>query len=89
MEQEQNKVTLEDFCFSQKVEAFIERYRPSDTQTEICEVFNDARLREFFKAIPLPGLGDPLKVYMEWLNAAGFKMHVSITGEPAIFAIEK
>lgn len=88
-EQNQEKVSLEDFVMPQKVDAFVEQYRPADKQTQTCEVFNDARLREFFKAVPLPGMGDPLKIYLEWLADAGFKMHVSLTGEPAIFAEAK
>lgn len=88
-EEEQEKVTLDDFVMPQKVDAFVEHYRPSDKQTQTCEVFNDARLREFFKAVPLPGMGDPLNIYLEWLAVAGFKMHVSLTGEPAIFAETK
>lgn len=88
-EQIQEKVTLEDFVVPQKIYAFIEYYRPVEKQTQTCEVFNDARLREFFKAVPIPGLGDPLKIYLERLADAGFKMRVSLTGEPAIFAEEK
>ena len=88
-DQNQEKVSLEDFVIPQKVEAFVEHYRPSEKQTQTCEVFNDAHLREFFKAVPLPGLGDPLMIYLKWLADAGFKMHVSLTGEPAIFAEEK
>lgn len=83
--QNQPSVTMEDFIIPQKVDAFTQNYKPVDTQTQTCEVFNDARLREFFKAVPIPDLGDPLVDYLEMLEARGFFMRVSLTGEPAIF----
>lgn len=83
--QNQPSVTMEDFIIPQKVDAFTQTYSPVNTQTQTCEVFNDARLREFFKAVPIPGLGDPLVDYLEMLEARGFFMRVSLTGEPAIF----
>lgn len=83
--QNQPSVTMEDFIIPQKVDAFTQTYSPVNIQTQTCEVFNDARLREFFKAVPIPGLGDPLVDYLEMLEAHGFFMRVSLTGEPAIF----
>lgn len=88
-QQENPSVSIEDFIIPQKVEAFVEMYHPLDRQTLTCEVFNEARLREFFKAIPLPGLGDPLVKYVELLDWRGYHMHVSLTGEPAIFCDPK
>lgn len=87
-EQDVIRVTLADYVIGQKVIAFVETFKPTDKQTQTCEVFNDARLREFFKAVPC-SLGDPLKIYIDLLKEYGFNMHVSILGEPAIFAERK
>jgi hypothetical protein len=84
---EKKAVTLEDFFIYDKVIAFARKYRPVKEQTFSTEVFNEERLREFFKAYVL-SLGDPLKLYMQELSIKGFEMSVSITGEPAILVEE-
>lgn len=83
------EVTLEDFVVPQKVEAFAEAYAPASSQTMATEVFDDARLRSFFRAFPIAKVGDPLSVYVAMLEKRGFRMRVSIEGEPAIFANTK
>ena len=59
--------------------------------TMISDQFDDARLREVFKAY-VCGLGDPLNLYIEDLKMADppFRMEISMaTGEPCIFARRK
>lgn len=87
------KVSLGDFIVTEKVAAFVAAYKPApegwDDTYESVETFDDARLREFFKAY-VCGLGDPLALYIEDLMLAGFRMKVSMaTGEPCIFAVRK
>ena len=86
---EEKKATLEDFYIYEKVRAFCNKYEPATEQTFNSEVFNEERLREFFKAYAIPSHGDPLKLYMDDLNAHGYSMSVSISGEPAIIVNEK
>ena len=82
---EQAEVTLQDFVIPAKIEAFGEQFEPLNHWTEDCEVFNDARLREYFKAIVCP-LGDPLALYLQELALRGFKMKDDECGEPVIYA---
>lgn len=80
------KVSLRDFMVPQKVQAFISDYEPCNEGDNGYEQFDDARLREVFKAY-VCGLGDTLSLYIEDLQTAGFHMRISIaTGEPCIFA---
>ena len=89
LQPEVEKVSLEDFCVMEKVSAFCRAYMPCREGDDGYEQFDDARLREVFKAIPC-GLGDPLKVYMEQLKLlGGFTMEMSMLGEPCIFARRK
>lgn len=88
MEEVADKVCLEDFIVPQKIVAFREYYKPVAQQGLNTEVFTDARLREFFKAY-ITKVGDPLAVYVERLENLGFKMRVSIMGEPAILVEER
>ena len=89
---EVEKVALRDFIVPEKVAAFVNGYAPApdemDDTSEYVEVFDDARLRSYFKAY-VCGLGDPLKLYIEDLKMAGFRMRISVTGKPCIFAIMK
>ena len=86
------KVSLSDFKIDEKVSAFISTYAPAppgmDDTSEYVETFDDARLRSYFKAY-VCGLGDPLKLYVDDLKMKGFRMQVSVTGKPCIFAIRK
>lgn len=86
------QVHLSDYVIPEKVTAFVNTYTPApdnmDDTSEYVEVFDDAKLRSYFKAYPC-GLGDPLKLYVEDLMLAGFRMRVSVTGDPCIFAIIK
>ena len=86
--EEKKAVTVEDFVIYDKVFAFIRKYKPAKEQTFSSEVFNEERLREFFKAYVFP-IGDPLKIYLEQLRLQGFEMGVSVTGEPAIIVEER
>ena len=85
---EQAEVTLQDFVIPAKIEAFCNQYEPQDHWTEDCEVFNDARLREYFKAIVCP-LGDPLSLYLQELGYKGFHMQHDESGEPVIYCKAK
>ena len=85
-EVEVEKVSLRDFIVPAKVSAFVHGYAPCNEGEEGYEQFDDARLREVFKAY-LCSLGDPLSLYVDDLKMAGFQMVCSIvTGEPCIFA---
>lgn len=77
------KVTIDDFIIPQKVTAFTTAYRPAKKQALTSEVFTDTRLREFFNAY-VTKVGDPLAEYISRLERLGYKMQVSLTGEPAI-----
>lgn len=82
-------VSKEDFTIDEKVSAFVKDYEPCDEFDAGAERFGDAELRMFFKGF-VHGLGDPLKLYMEDLKLAGFRMSVSLaTGRPCIFARRK
>ena len=85
---EQAEVTLQDFVIPEKIEAFGNQYKPLDHWTEDCEIFNDARLREYFKAIVCP-LGDPLSLYLQELGYKGFRMQNDESGEPVIYCRAK
>ena len=64
-------------------------YAPCREGDDGYEQFDDARLREVFKAY-VCSLGDPLALYVEDLQMAGFQMACSMaTGEPCIFARRK
>lgn len=80
---------IESFFIRQKVSAFVEQYSPAPREAMATEVFTDARLRVFFQAYPILGLGDPLQLYIESLEANGFRMRVSLSGEPALFVVQK
>ena len=80
----QAEVTLDDFVIPSKILAFSKQFEPMDHWTEDCEVFNDARLREYFKAIVCP-LGDPLSLYLQELGYNGFHMQHDESGEPVIY----
>lgn len=85
---EQAEVTLQDFVIPAKIEAFGNQYEPQNHWTDGCEVFNDARLREYFKAIVCP-LGDPLSLYLQVLGYKGFHMQNDESGEPVIYCRAK
>ena len=83
------KVSLRDFIVPAKVTAFVNGYVPCREGDDGYEQFDDARLREVFKAY-VCSLGDPLALYIEDLQMAGFRMECSmVTGEPCIFARRK
>ena len=87
------QVHLSDYVIEEKVAAFVNTYAPApegmDDTSEYVEVFDDARLRELFKAY-VCSLGDPLSLYVDDLKMAGFQMVCSIvTGEPCIFARQR
>ena len=79
------KVSLRDFIVPEKVSAFVNGYAPCNEGDDGYEQFDDARLREVFKAY-VCGLGDPLRLYIEDLKMAGFTLEVSdATGQLAMF----
>ena len=86
LEPEVEKISLRDFVVEQKISAFVHGYAPCNEGDTGYEQFDDARLREVFKAY-VCSLGDPLKLYLDDLSMAGFQMTCSmLTGEPCIFA---
>lgn len=80
--------TLEDFVTLGKVDAFCRRYKPCIHWREDCDVFNDARLREYFKAVVCQ-CGDPLNLYTDILQQRGFRMVDDESGEPVIYALPR
>lgn len=85
------KVSLRDFIVPAKVTAFVNGYVPCREGDDGYEQFDDARLREVFKAY-VCSLGDPLRLYIEDLQMANppFVMECSmVTGEPCVFARRK
>ena len=83
-EDEESKVTIEDFVSQHKFAAFCRTYVPADAEGPGVEVFNDMRLRKYFQAFPR-NIGDPLNVYLSWLEKNHYEMRTSVQGEPAIF----
>lgn len=81
---DQLEVTLQDFVIPAKIQAFCDQYKPQGYWTEDCDVFTDYQLRSYFKAVVCP-LGDPLSLYIQELEARGFKMHNDECGEPVIY----
>ena len=84
---EVEKISLRDFVIPEKVSAFVHTYEPCDEFDAGAERFDDARLREYFKAY-VCGLGDPLALYLEDLKLAPepFRMATSLaTGTPCLF----
>ena len=80
---------LDNFVIEEKVNAFVHGYQPCDEFDDGAVGFDDARLRELFKGYVCP-LGDPMKLYMEHLKLAGFRMTVSVaTGELTMFAVRR
>ena len=89
-ESEEPKTTsIDDFYLPHKIQAFNDAYMPKDEETLQSETFTEARLREFFKAYVLPGVGDPLSLYLDALAAHGFHMSVTMAGEPAIIVEQR
>ena len=80
----QAEVTLQDFVIPSKIEAFCARYTPLDHWVEGCDMFTDYQLRSYFKAVVCP-LGDPLALYLNALEAYGFKLRNDESGEPVIY----
>ena len=84
-EEEEVKVSMEDYFIPQKVAAFVESFEPTEVENTACEVFTDQRLRKYFQAYYITGLGDLLTLYITKLEEAGFRLRTSISGEPAVF----
>lgn len=87
-EENNSDVSLEDFIIPDKINAFIQYYKPAKDESTCDEVYTDAKLRQFFKAWPCT-LGDPLSIYINLLRESGFIMKVSLSGEPAFFVCLK
>ena len=78
---------LEDFVIEQKITAFKEAYQPVPVSLAT-KVFDEIKLRTFFKAYPC-SLGDPLTIYLNRLEDAGFRMVAGESDEPVIYVTEK
>ena len=87
-QQENNAPRISDFVAEQKVDAFCKRYEPVSHQDYDTEVYNEIRLRNFFKADVCP-YGDPLTVYLDILEQRGYTMTVSLQDEPVILVKER
>lgn len=86
---DQFQVHLSDYVIPEKVSAFVRAYKPCSEWDEGCESFDEAQLRDFFKAT-VCGLGDPLRLYIEDLMMAGFRLEVSqATDQLAMFVMRK
>ena len=79
---------LSAFYLPQKVKAFLEHYEACSETAPGCKVMGDKELRIFFKAYCSQS-GDPLRLYLQASEANGFYMHVSLSGEPALFVRAK
>lgn len=87
-EENNSDISLEDFIIPDKLNAFIQYYKPAKDESTCDEVYTDVKLRQFFKAWPCT-LGDPLSIYINLLRESGFIMKVSLSGEPAFFVCLK
>lgn len=80
---------LDCFVIQQKIDTFINGYEPLDSMVFGAETFNDVQLRQFFNAYPC-SWGDPFKLYMDKLSAAGFRFQISLaTREPVMYVRQK
>lgn len=88
-EEEENegmvRIALESLVSAEKLNAFMERYEPTDSECLAQKTFGDEKLRTFFGAYPVPGIGDPMSIYLSELSSNGYRMHVSASGEPVVF----
>lgn len=83
--EDQPKVSLDDFVLPELITAFCNAYTPLDDWEEGCEIFTYTRLRNFFKAIVV-NIGDPFAIYIRELGLSGFHFNVDIaTGEPVMY----
>lgn len=87
MESDEKRVTLEDFIIPQKINAFQNAYAPCNDERAATAIFDDSRLREFFKAW-ICKEGDPLAIYVERLERLGYRMTVTTAGDPAILVTQ-
>lgn len=87
MQEESTKVAIDSYYIPQKVAAFTRSYLPCSSEMEASEVFTDEKLRRYFQAYPIPTVGDLLIPYLDALEAEGFHLQTSVTGEPAIFVV--
>ena len=80
------KVSLEDFVLPELVTAFCEAYEAIDEWEDGCEIFTYTKLRTMFKAVNVT-IGDPFIIYKQMLAERGFRFKVDIdTGEFLVFA---
>ena len=88
-EPDTSKVSLSDFYIKEKVSAFVRAYEPCYEGDPGYEQLDESRLREIFKATVCT-FGDTLKLYIEDLKMANFRMEISMaTGEPCLFVRRK
>lgn len=83
---ETEKVTILDFVIPEKIDAFCREYTFVGKFQEGCTMYNDSKLREFFKAYVCPH-GDPLQWYVSQLAERGYYLTVDILPEPAIYVM--
>lgn len=88
-QQDESKESLNDYFVEQKVTCFCDTYEDCAEERKADEVYTSSRLRKYFEAYYISGLGDLLTVYVNQLVQRGFLFRTSITGEPAIFVKQK
>ena len=70
--------------------AFVSEYESVETEELADDVFDFARLREYFGAFQIPKMPDPLPPYTRELTEEhGFVFRMSYSGDPALFVRRK
>ena len=82
-------VSINDFIVLQKIQAFTDAYEPAGEEGFNTYSFDDRKLREFFKAYPIPSVGDPLSAYIDSLEMYGFTLNIGLSGEPVIIVKDR
>lgn len=88
-QQDDSKATLNDFYIDQKVTCFCNTYVECPSEMEADEVYTSTKLRKYFEAYHISGLGDLLSVYLNALEEHDFHLRTSISGQPALFVKQK
>jgi hypothetical protein len=88
-QQDDSKATLNDYYIEQKVTCFCDTYTDCPSEREADEVYTSTKLRKYFEAYLISGLGDLLSIYLSRLSEMGFHLRTSVSGQPAIFVKQK
>lgn len=77
-----------NFYVEQRVDCFVERFKPCNEREPMCYQFTESKLRAFFKAYVCTN-GDPLKIYLAKLADEGFIFSTTVTGEPVLYVTDR